>query len=127
VTTVSDAHKGGLLDLDDLLSERGRFRPGRVYGTTNLCNILLPRAARTVSRRPVCDARAPNCHSVHAEADSASLAPASSIRLDACGLSLLHDKQNMRERRRQTYWSCQALGLGLELRVVAAGCEELRG
>jgi hypothetical protein len=44
---------------------------------------------------------------------------------DACGLSLLHDKQNMRERRRQTYWSCQALGLGLELRVVAAGCAEL--
>ena len=29
VTTASDAHKGGLLDLDDLQSERGRFRPGR--------------------------------------------------------------------------------------------------
>ncbi len=43
VTTASDAHKGGLLDLDDLQSERGRFRPGRVYGTTKLCNILFTR------------------------------------------------------------------------------------
>jgi retinol dehydrogenase-12 len=43
VTTASDAHKGGLLDLDDLQSERGRFRPGRVYGTSKLCNILFTR------------------------------------------------------------------------------------
>src|SRR5215218_1084530 len=43
VTTASDAHKGGLLDLDDLQSEGGRFRPGRVYGTTKLCNILFTR------------------------------------------------------------------------------------
>jgi retinol dehydrogenase-12 len=43
VTTASDAHKGGLLDLDDLQYERGRFRPGRVYGTTKLCNILFTR------------------------------------------------------------------------------------
>jgi NAD(P)-dependent dehydrogenase (short-subunit alcohol dehydrogenase family) len=43
VTTASDAHKGGLLDLDDLQSERGRFRPGRVYGTTKLCNVLFTR------------------------------------------------------------------------------------
>jgi retinol dehydrogenase-12 len=43
VTTASDAHKGGLLNLDDLQSERGRFRPARVYGTTKLCNILFTR------------------------------------------------------------------------------------
>src|SRR5215213_6997098 len=43
VTTASDAHKGGLLNLDDLQSERGRFRPARVYGTTKLCNILFRR------------------------------------------------------------------------------------
>jgi NAD(P)-dependent dehydrogenase (short-subunit alcohol dehydrogenase family) len=43
VTTASDAHNGGVLDLDDLQSERDRFRPGRVYGTTKLCNILFTR------------------------------------------------------------------------------------
>jgi NAD(P)-dependent dehydrogenase (short-subunit alcohol dehydrogenase family) len=43
VTTASDAHKGGVLDLDDLQSERGRFRPGRAYGTTKLCNVLFTR------------------------------------------------------------------------------------
>src|SRR5919199_3132591 len=43
ITTASDAHKGGLLDLDDLQSERGRFRPGSVYGTTKLCNVLFTR------------------------------------------------------------------------------------
>src|SRR3954454_24627071 len=43
VTTASDAHKSGLLDVDDLQSERGRFRPGRVYGTSKLCNILFTR------------------------------------------------------------------------------------
>ena len=43
VTTASDAHRGGELDLDDLQSERGRFRAGRVYGTSKLCNILFTR------------------------------------------------------------------------------------
>jgi NAD(P)-dependent dehydrogenase (short-subunit alcohol dehydrogenase family) len=43
VITASDAHKGGRLDLDDLQSERGRFRPGRVYGASKLCNILFTR------------------------------------------------------------------------------------
>ena len=43
VTTASDAHKGGVLDLDDLQSKRGRFRPGRVYGTSKLCNVLFTR------------------------------------------------------------------------------------
>jgi NAD(P)-dependent dehydrogenase (short-subunit alcohol dehydrogenase family) len=43
VTTASDAHKGGRLDRDDLQSERGRFRSGRVYGTTKLCNVLFTR------------------------------------------------------------------------------------
>jgi NAD(P)-dependent dehydrogenase (short-subunit alcohol dehydrogenase family) len=43
VTTASDAHKGGVLDLDDLQSEHGRFRPGRVYGMTKLCNVLFTR------------------------------------------------------------------------------------
>ena len=43
VTTASDAHKGASVDLDDLQSERDRFRPGRVYGMTKLCNILFTR------------------------------------------------------------------------------------
>jgi retinol dehydrogenase-12 len=43
VTTASDAHKGAVLDLDDLQSERGRFRPGRVYGNSKLCNVLFTR------------------------------------------------------------------------------------
>lgn len=43
VTTSSDAHKGAALELDDLQSERGRFRPGRVYGMTKLCNVLFTR------------------------------------------------------------------------------------
>jgi NAD(P)-dependent dehydrogenase (short-subunit alcohol dehydrogenase family) len=43
VTTASDAHRGAVLDLDDLQSERGRFRPMRVYGMTKLCNILFTR------------------------------------------------------------------------------------
>jgi NAD(P)-dependent dehydrogenase (short-subunit alcohol dehydrogenase family) len=43
VTTASDAHKSAVLDLDDLQSERGRFRPGRVYGMTKLCNVLFTR------------------------------------------------------------------------------------
>ena len=43
VTTSSDAHRGGVLDLDDLQSEHGRFRPMQVYGTTKLCNVLFTR------------------------------------------------------------------------------------
>jgi NAD(P)-dependent dehydrogenase (short-subunit alcohol dehydrogenase family) len=56
VTTASDAHKGGRLDLDDLQSEHGRFRAGRVYGTSKLCNILF---TRELQRR--CPAIAANC------------------------------------------------------------------
>jgi len=42
VTTSSDAHKGGRLDLDDLRSEHG-YAAMRVYGTSKLCNILFTR------------------------------------------------------------------------------------
>jgi NAD(P)-dependent dehydrogenase (short-subunit alcohol dehydrogenase family) len=42
VTTASDAHTGGHLDLDDLQSERS-YAAMRVYGTTKLCNILFTR------------------------------------------------------------------------------------
>jgi NAD(P)-dependent dehydrogenase (short-subunit alcohol dehydrogenase family) len=42
VTTASDAHKGGRLDLDDLQWERS-YAAMRVYGTTKLCNILFTR------------------------------------------------------------------------------------
>jgi NAD(P)-dependent dehydrogenase (short-subunit alcohol dehydrogenase family) len=39
VTTTSDAHTGGKLDLDDLQSEKS-YAAMRVYGTSKLCNIL---------------------------------------------------------------------------------------
>jgi NAD(P)-dependent dehydrogenase (short-subunit alcohol dehydrogenase family) len=42
VTTASDAHTGGRLDLDDLQSE-GSYSAMRVYGTSKLCNILFTR------------------------------------------------------------------------------------
>jgi NAD(P)-dependent dehydrogenase (short-subunit alcohol dehydrogenase family) len=42
VTTASDAHTGGLLDLEDLQSAHS-YRAMRVYGTTKLCNILFTR------------------------------------------------------------------------------------
>ena len=42
VTTASDAHESGRLDLDDLQSERS-FAAMRVYGTSKLCNILFTR------------------------------------------------------------------------------------
>jgi NAD(P)-dependent dehydrogenase (short-subunit alcohol dehydrogenase family) len=42
VTTASDAHKGGRLDLEDLQS-RGGYAAMRVYGTSKLCNILFTR------------------------------------------------------------------------------------
>lgn len=43
VTTASDAHRSGRLDLDDLQFESRRFNPPRVYGTSKLCNILFTR------------------------------------------------------------------------------------
>ena len=42
VTTASDAHKSGRLDLDDLQSKRS-YSAMRVYGTSKLCNILFTR------------------------------------------------------------------------------------
>ena len=42
VTTASDAHRSGRLDLDDLQSTRS-YSAMRVYGTTKLCNILFTR------------------------------------------------------------------------------------
>jgi NAD(P)-dependent dehydrogenase (short-subunit alcohol dehydrogenase family) len=43
VTTASDAHGGGDLDLDDLQFEHRPFRAMRVYGTSKLMNILFTR------------------------------------------------------------------------------------
>jgi NAD(P)-dependent dehydrogenase (short-subunit alcohol dehydrogenase family) len=43
VTTSSDTHKHASLDLDDLQAEHGRYRPGRVYATSKLCNVLFTR------------------------------------------------------------------------------------
>jgi NAD(P)-dependent dehydrogenase (short-subunit alcohol dehydrogenase family) len=43
VTTSSDAHRSGTLDLDDLQSTHGRFRPRRVYAMSKLCNVLFTR------------------------------------------------------------------------------------
>ena len=42
VTTASDAHKAGRLDLDDLQSQSS-YAAMRVYGTSKLCNILFTR------------------------------------------------------------------------------------
>ncbi|TML00296.1 MAG: SDR family NAD(P)-dependent oxidoreductase [Actinobacteria bacterium] len=42
VTTASDAHAGGRLDLEDLQSKRS-YAAMRVYATTKLCNILFTR------------------------------------------------------------------------------------
>jgi retinol dehydrogenase 12 len=42
VTTASDAHKAGTLDLEDLQSEKS-YAAMRVYGATKLCNILFTR------------------------------------------------------------------------------------
>lgn len=42
VTTASDAHRSGQLDLDDLQSERS-YAAMRVYGTSKLCNVLFTR------------------------------------------------------------------------------------
>ncbi len=42
ITTASDAHRAGLLDLEDLQSEHSYAAMG-VYGTSKLCNILFTR------------------------------------------------------------------------------------
>jgi NAD(P)-dependent dehydrogenase (short-subunit alcohol dehydrogenase family) len=42
VTTASDAHESGRLDLEDLQSQK-RYAAMRVYGTSKLCNILFTR------------------------------------------------------------------------------------
>jgi NAD(P)-dependent dehydrogenase (short-subunit alcohol dehydrogenase family) len=42
VTTASDAHEQGSLDLDDLQSEKS-YAAMKVYGTSKLCNILFTR------------------------------------------------------------------------------------
>jgi NAD(P)-dependent dehydrogenase (short-subunit alcohol dehydrogenase family) len=42
ITTASDAHQAGRLDLDDLQSQRS-YAAMRAYGTTKLCNILFTR------------------------------------------------------------------------------------
>ncbi|MGA9876257.1 MAG: SDR family oxidoreductase [Solirubrobacteraceae bacterium] len=42
VTTTSDAHKSGRLDLGDLQSQKS-YAAMRVYGTSKLCNILFTR------------------------------------------------------------------------------------
>jgi NAD(P)-dependent dehydrogenase (short-subunit alcohol dehydrogenase family) len=43
VTTASDAHSGGLVDLDDLQTETRAYRAMSVYGTSKLENILFTR------------------------------------------------------------------------------------
>ena len=55
VTTASDAHTSGRLDLSDLQSERS-YAAMRVYGTTKLCNILFTRelARRVPDVRATC-------------------------------------------------------------------------
>jgi NAD(P)-dependent dehydrogenase (short-subunit alcohol dehydrogenase family) len=53
VTTASDAHTSGRLDLDDLQST-GSYAAMRVYGTSKLCNILFTRElARRLAGRGV--------------------------------------------------------------------------
>jgi NAD(P)-dependent dehydrogenase (short-subunit alcohol dehydrogenase family) len=42
VTTASDAHKAGVLDLDDLQSKKS-YSAMKVYGVSKLCNILFTR------------------------------------------------------------------------------------
>lgn len=55
VTTASDAHKSGRLDLDDLQSTRS-YSGMRVYGTSKLCNVLFTRelARRHPELRATC-------------------------------------------------------------------------
>jgi NAD(P)-dependent dehydrogenase (short-subunit alcohol dehydrogenase family) len=58
VTTASDAHEAGELDLDDLQFERRPFRAMRVYGTTKLMNILF---TRELARRAAGDGITATC------------------------------------------------------------------
>lgn len=55
VTTSSDAHRSGLIELDDLQSERS-YSAMRVYGTSKLCNILftIELARRAPELRAAC-------------------------------------------------------------------------
>jgi NAD(P)-dependent dehydrogenase (short-subunit alcohol dehydrogenase family) len=43
VTTSSDAHTAGTLDLDDLQSASGKYAAMRIYGVSKLCNIMFTR------------------------------------------------------------------------------------
>ncbi len=43
VTTSSDAHTAGALNLDDLQVESGKYAAMRVYGVSKLCNIMFTR------------------------------------------------------------------------------------
>ena len=43
VTTASDAHTRGVLNLNDLQSASGKYAAMRVYGTSKLCNIMFTR------------------------------------------------------------------------------------
>jgi retinol dehydrogenase 12 len=43
VTTASDAHTSGVLNLDDLQTASGKYAAMRVYGTSKLCNIMFTR------------------------------------------------------------------------------------
>jgi NAD(P)-dependent dehydrogenase (short-subunit alcohol dehydrogenase family) len=40
ITTTSDAHTRGVLDVDDLQIASGKYAAMRVYGTSKLCNIM---------------------------------------------------------------------------------------
>lgn len=62
VTVASAAHgfSGGGLEWDDLQSERGRFRPMRVYGRSKLANILF---TRELARR--LEGTGVVCHCLH--------------------------------------------------------------
>jgi NAD(P)-dependent dehydrogenase (short-subunit alcohol dehydrogenase family) len=55
VTTASDAHRSGVLDLNDLQSENS-YGGWRAYGTSKLCNILFTRelARRAPQLRATC-------------------------------------------------------------------------
>ena len=65
VTTASDAHKSGRLDLEDLQSERS-YSAMRVYGTSKLCNILFTRELAKRAGGPHADPRAPPPRPGHA-------------------------------------------------------------
>jgi retinol dehydrogenase 12 len=57
VTTASDAHRGGLLDIDDLNGER-RWSAWSAYGTSKLANILF---TRTLAQRLTSTGVVANC------------------------------------------------------------------